>query len=261
MPDALITLTTDFGTGSPYVAAMKGVILRINPAVRLLDLSHDIPPQAVRQVDFFLASALPFFPKEALHVVVVDPGVGSDRALLYVEVAGQRLLAPDNGCWTSLAKKEEPARVIRLTEPRFWLPQVSSTFHGRDILAPVAAHLSLGIRPEELGQPVQDWVRLETPVPQAGINCLYGEVLYIDHFGNLITNFPADRMQKPDVLCVGKQTFKRFRWVRTYSDAAPGTLVVLASSAGLLEVAVAQGNAARKLKAAVGTPVVIGWTR
>src|SRR5262249_9589719 len=121
MPDPLITLTTDFGEESPYVAAMKGVILGINPAARLLDLTHQVPPQDVRHAAFFLAGAVPYFPPGTIHLAVIDPGVGTARAALYVEADGQRLLAPDNGCWTSLLKPASPApRVIRLAEPRYW---------------------------------------------------------------------------------------------------------------------------------------------
>ena len=168
MPDPIITLTTDFGTDSPFAAAMKGVILSINPAVRLVDLSHDVPPFDVRHVSFFLAEALPYFPPGTLHVVVVDPGVGSNRSVLFVAVAGQRLLAPDNGCWTLLAEgHSKPLRVIRLAEPRFWRPIVSPTFHGRDIFAPAAAYLSLGINPAELGPTVTEWKQLAWPAPCA----------------------------------------------------------------------------------------------
>jgi S-adenosylmethionine hydrolase len=259
MADPLVTLTTDFGTASPYVAAMKGVLLAVNPAVRLVDLSHDIPPQNVRHAAFFLASALPYFPADTLHVVVVDPGVGSERVILYVETAGQRLLVPDNGCWTLL---EEPRRVLRVAEPRFWRSTVSSTFHGRDIFAPVAAHLARGVNPEQLGPAVSEWVRLEMRPPVPGMNSLTGEIVFIDHFGNLITNIPAARLQTPNVLTVGRHTFRRrFRWVRTYAEAEPGTLVALASSTDLLEVAVVQGNAAHRLQATIGTPVTVGWTR
>src|SRR5437762_3447923 len=142
--EPLITLTTDFGGESPYVGAMKGVILGLNPRAHIIDLSHHIPPQEILFTAFFLQSSIPYFPGEAIHVVVVDPGVGTDRALLYVEVGGHRLLAPDNGCWTLLEGAAGEPRVIRLAEPRFWREPVSATFHGRDILAPVAAHLSLG---------------------------------------------------------------------------------------------------------------------
>jgi S-adenosylmethionine hydrolase len=261
MPDPLITLTTDFGEESPYVAAMKGVILGINPAARLLDLTHQVPPQDVRYAAFFLAGAVPYFPAGTLHVVVVDPGVGSERAALCVEAEGQRLLAPDNGCWTSLVKPGSSApRVIRLAEPRYWRQPVSATFHGRDVFAPVAGHLSLGVDPASLGPAMTEWVRLpEPPPPRPGMNSLTGQVVFVDHFGNLITNIPAENLQPPALLCVGKQSRKRFRWVRNYAEASPGTVVALASSNGMLEVAVVQGNAARKLKASVGTPVTVGW--
>src|SRR5262249_31773079 len=141
----------------------------------------------------FLAEALPYFPPGTVHVVVVDPGVGSDRALLYVALAGQRLVVPDNGCWTLLAEGQHthPLRVLRLTEPRFSRPVVSATFHGRDILARVAAYLSLGISPAELGPPMTDWVQLAWPAPARRADGVRGEVIFVDHFGNLITNIPG----------------------------------------------------------------------
>src|SRR6516162_7812361 len=179
MADPIITLTTDFGSGSHYVAAAKGVILALNPEVRIIDLCHDIPAQDLRQTAFFLAAALPYFPPEVLHVVVVDPGVGSKRPILYVELANLRLLVPDNGCWTWLidAARRKP-RVIRLAEQRYWRSKISPTFHGRDIFAPVAANLSLGLDPRELGPIVSDWVRLDRPAPSQHAKGIAGEVLY-----------------------------------------------------------------------------------
>src|SRR5689334_23663128 len=147
----LVTLTTDFGGGSSYVAAMKGALLTVNPAARLVDLSHDLPPQDLVATAYFLADALPWFPTGTIHVVVVDPGVGTERHLLCVEWRGQHLLVPDNGCWTALIADNERPTVHRLAERRFWRPEVSATFHGRDILAPVAGHLSLGVAPADLG--------------------------------------------------------------------------------------------------------------
>jgi S-adenosyl-L-methionine hydrolase (adenosine-forming) len=249
-----ITLTTDFGEDSPYVAAMKGVILGVNPDVRLLDLSHQIPPQDVRHAGFFLAAAVPCFPPGVLHVVVVDPGVGSERAVLYVEVDGHRLLVPDNGCWTTLPGSSPP-RVIRLVEPRFWRHPVSATFHGRDIFAPTAGHLSRGLDPRELGPVVNTWVQLPMAAPQRTGDAVTGEVVFVDHFGNLITNIPAEWAAKPRAVVVGKEEVTR--WARTYADAAPGTLLALTSSTGYVEIALAQGNAARRLGAAAGTPVIV----
>jgi S-adenosylmethionine hydrolase len=256
MPNPLVTLTTDFGEDSPYVAAMKGVILGINPQARLLDLSHQIPPQDLRHAALFLAGSVPYFPPGVIHVVVVDPGVGTERALLYVEVEGHRLLVPDNGCWTSLLHAgAPPPLVIRLAEPRFWRQPVSATFHGRDILAPVAGHLSRGVRPGELGPPVKEWVRPETPLPVESAGGIAGEVVLVDHFGNLITNIPGEWIDTAAVVQIGPAEVPRL--VRTYGDAAPGALVALVSSAGLLEVAVVRGNAAKRLQLGVGAPVTV----
>ncbi|MCS6851760.1 MAG: SAM-dependent chlorinase/fluorinase [Gemmataceae bacterium] len=251
-----ITLTTDFGDCSPYVAAMKGVILSIHPAVRLFDLSHAIPPQDIRHAAHFLAAAIPYFPPGLIHVVVVDPGVGSDRALLYVEVAGHRLLVPDNGCWTRIPSGDQPPLVRRLTERRFWRPTVSATFHGRDILAPVAAHLSLGIDPALLGPVVDEWVRLPSPPLRQEPDRMVGEVAFIDHFGNLITNIPGEALPIGPlrISVAGRQLTGM---VRTYADAPAGTLVALVSSQGTLEIAVVQGNAARTLGVRVGEMVEV----
>lgn len=263
MADAIITLTTDFGTASPFVAAIKGVILSINPAAHITDLSHDIPPYDVRHAAFFLAEALPYFPPGTLHVVVVDPEVGSDRAVLYASVAGQRLLVPDNGVWTLLANahQDQPIRVVRITEPRFFRPVVSATFHGRDIFAPVAAYLSLGVSPAELGPTITKWRQIDWPTARVEPDGLTGEVIFVDHFGNLITNI------SPSCLApAGKRAWQArigehavARRVRTYHDATPGEVVALFSSSGLLEVAEVQGNAASRLSLGVGAPVRVSW--
>jgi S-adenosylmethionine hydrolase len=266
MPDPIITLTTDFGEDSPYVAAMKGVILGINPSARLVDLSHQIPPQDVRYSAFFLAEAIPCFPTGVIHVVVVDPGVGSDRALLHVEIAGQQLLVPDNGCWTLIRPVGTdsqyvlpPVRVTRLNESRYWRALVSNTFHGRDILAPVAGHVSLGVPASSLGQVVSEWVRLEMPAPRLEGDRLEGNVLFVDHFGNLITNIPGPAFlalaQREVQITVDGEEVPR--WVAFYSEAPPGSLVALVSSGGTLEIAIVQGSAAHLLRAGVGAPVIV----
>jgi S-adenosylmethionine hydrolase len=249
--DPLITLTTDFGCDSPYVAAMKGVILSLNPAARLHDLSHAIPPQDLRHAAFFLSGAVPYFPKGTLHVIVVDPGVGTERAMLYAELGGQRLLVPDNGVWTRLGP---PGRVIQLREKRYWRADVSRTFHGRDILAPVAGHLSLGLDPAALGPAVSEWVHLTAPEFRRGPHGLTGEVVFVDHFGNLVSNIPGEALGGPARVTVAGQ---EARLVHTYADAPPGTLVAVVSSWGTLEVAVSQGSAAARLQAGVGTPVTV----
>lgn len=251
MSDTLITLTTDFGMKSPYVAAMKGVILSTNPAVRLLDLSHEIPPQDVRHAAFFLAAALPLFPPNTLHVIVVDPGVGTERAILYVEWGAQRLLAPDNGCWT-LLRRDEVHKVIRLTNAAFWRRVVSRTFHGRDVFAPAAGNLSLGLDPIYLGPLVSEWEQLHIPGVEIGVNELRGEVIFVDDFGNLITNIPPS--DQGAVIIGDAEVTER---VRAYGEAPAGTLVALTSSFDTLEVAEVQGNAARRLGAQVGTSVFL----
>lgn len=278
MPEPIVTLTTDFGAGSPYVAAMKGVVLGINPWARIVDLSHAIPPQDLYHTAYFLRTVLPCFAPGPIHVIVVDPGVGSDRALLYVEVAGHRLLVPDNGCWTEI-EYPTPVHLRRLTEPRFWRQPVSATFHGRDILAPVAAHLSLGIDPVELGPEAADWVQLEPSRPRvdSASGDILGRVQFVDAFGNLITDLSSQALyvltQTAPVGGGQRRTTHRHDWpamlrvrvgetdvrryVRTYVDAAPGEVVFLFSSDNLLEVAVAQGSAARELGAAVGTCITI----
>lgn len=255
MADPLITLTTDFGADSPYVAAMKGVILTINPAARLIDLSHQIPPQDVRHAAYFLAESIPYFPRGTIHVIVVDPGVGTERRLLYAEVTGQRLLAPDNGCWTLIPAAESPAPVVHLAEARYWRSTVSNTFHGRDILAPVAGHLSLGIVPTSLGPKVADWVGLREPQARRTPQGLIGEVVFVDPFGNLITNIPGAELAKSNRIIVGDHQVDRR--VRTYGEAEPGTLVALVSSSGRLEIAEVNGNAARRLGVGVGTKVTV----
>lgn len=268
MPDPIITLTTDFGLDSPYVAAMKGVIISFNARARLIDLSHQIPPQDLRHAAFFLRHSVPWFPSTVLHVVVVDPGVGSERALLYVETGGHRLLVPDNGCWTLLADRvSTPPHVRRLAEPKFWQRSISPTFHGRDILAPVAGWLSRGVRPEELGPIVTEWVRLAPPAPACSDarGLVGGEVAFIDHFGNIITSIPGEAVfggsgtLSLHVQGTADREAREFQAqrVRTYADAEPGTLVGLVSSVGLLEFAVVQGNGARRLGLSMGDRVTV----
>ena len=143
----IITLTTDFGTGSPYVAAMKGVILSINPAATIVDISHAVPAQDIARGALVLEDTTPWFPADTIHVAVVDPGVGTERAILYARIGPQQYIAPDNGLLSRLMARTPPSLVLRLTEREYWLPEVSHTFHGRDIMAPVAARLSLGLDP------------------------------------------------------------------------------------------------------------------
>jgi S-adenosylmethionine hydrolase len=259
----LVTLTTDFGNGSCYVAAVKGVLLGINPQISILDLSHAIPPQNLRYASYFLQACVPFFPSQTLHVVVVDPGVGSERAILYVELGEQRLLVPDNGCWTGLIEQSlQLHRVIRVTERRYWRPQVSTTFHGRDIFAPVAAHLTLGVDPTLLGPETSSWVELPRPQLVVAGTSLTGEVVFVDDFGNLITNIPGHGFRQWDdraVQILVGDTEVRQR-VHHYAEAPPDLPVALVSSMNTVEIAVNHGSAARSLHAGPGMRVIIRLT-
>jgi S-adenosylmethionine hydrolase len=258
---SLITLTTDFGITAPYVAVMKGVILSINPAARILDLTHAIRPQDLRHASYFLATAVPHFPPGTIHVCVVDPGVGSERAPIYAEAGGQRVVGPDNGVFTGLFRKlGRTGAARRLTERRFWRPRVSDTFHGRDIFAPVAAHLSLGVGAGELGPELPENVELPVRSAVTFGKRWQGEVQFADDFGNLITNIPACKLKcLPVEVSVGGSPPEVLRWVRTYAEAAAGELVCLFSSDGFVEVAEVNGSAARRLGVGAGALVELEW--
>jgi S-adenosylmethionine hydrolase len=254
---ALVTLTTDFGNASPYAAAMKGALLSINPAATIVDLSHLLPPQDVRFAAYFLAESMPYFPSGTIHIAVVDPGVGTDRQLLLVQAGEQFQLAPDNGI-LSFALAELGAPTIRkLTESRFWRSNPSTTFHGRDILAPVAAHLALGTPPAEFGPVVTNWNRLVEPSPTVNGAMTLGEVVYIDSFGNLITNIRRQHLPRsPGLVSIGQRT--EIPLVRTYGDAQPGSIVALVGSSGRLEISRVNGSAAQFLGINVEAVVGIG---
>lgn len=255
MPRPLITLTTDFGLGSPYVAQMKGVILSLCCEAELIDITHAIGPQGIREGAVVLADTTPRFPPGTTHVAVVDPGVGSARKLVYAEIGPQRFLAPDNGLLDLVARQHAPSRLIELAHPKFWLPHVSPTFHGRDILAPVAAHLAGGLNPAELGPPLASLTTLAWPRPAVSSQRGAGEILYVDSFGNLISNLTCDNLsplgEVADLVveCAGRSVAGISR---TYADTRPGQLVALFDSQGRLELAVVGGSAAGLLHVAAG---------
>jgi S-adenosylmethionine hydrolase len=258
----LITLTTDFGEGSPYVAAMKGVILSINPRVRLVDLSHSVPPQDVRQGAIVLAEATPLFPPGTLHVAVVDPGVGTARAIVYAELGGQRYICPDNGLLSRLAARVKPTKIRTLTDQRWFRQPVAPTFHGRDIMAPAAAQVSLGLDPDELGPPQAELAALDWPGATKLANRIDGQVTAIDSFGNLVTNITRDmlegvpRDETVGVFCDEHETRGIFT---AYAEQPAMTLIALVGSNDCLELAIVDDSAAIMLGVAVGTPVQIRW--
>lgn len=257
----IITLLTDFGEGSHYVAQMKGVILGLNPDVRIVDISHSVPPQQIEVAARIVDQTTGVFPPGTCHVLVVDPGVGTQRRILLAQIASQWFIAPDNGLLSILMGHHTPDRVLTLTEPRFWRSPVSATFHGRDIMAPVAAHLSLGVTPSDFGVPTEQFESLPATALEFGDKRIRGAIVWIDSFGNLITNIDQS------ALSVGSLTSARvvcrdhvIQGVsQTYAEHPPGTVVALLGSGGYLELAMVNGNAAALLGLQVGEPVVVNW--
>jgi S-adenosylmethionine hydrolase len=256
----VITLTTDFGSKDSYAAQMKGVILAINPRAALVDVTHDIPPQNVRRAAAIVDEIAGVFPAGTIHLVVVDPGVGTDRDLVGVEMAGLRFVAPDNGVLSSVARRCPPGRIVRLSNRKFWRPDVSHTFHGRDIMAPVAAHWSLGLDLGEFGgADSRPLVALPESVARREGGRIAGEVLWADAFGNLITNIdesllPAEHRPNVKVRLGGGL----IHGVEScYAAREAGELVALIGSSGRLEIAVNQGSASRRLKMSGGEPIEI----
>ena len=253
---SVITLTSDFGNSDSYVAQMKGVILAINPAVRIVDVTHSIPPQDVPRAAAVLEDIVPAFPAGTIHVVVVDPGVGSQRRLLAAEAAGQKILAPDNGTLSLLFCRWPPTAIRELTCDRFWRQPVSATFHGRDVLAPTAAHWSLGADLAEFGPAVaRDFlVPLQISRPHRHAGVLVGRVEFADSFGNLITNIAETDLAGADVQ-VSVAGRKICGLARCYAEQPAGTLLTLIGSSGRLEIAVNRGSAAHELAIGGGAEI------
>jgi S-adenosyl-L-methionine hydrolase (adenosine-forming) len=260
MKPGILTLTTDFGLGGPYVAALKGVLLDLAPGTQFVDVCHAISPQNILEGGFVLAGIVEVFPKGTVHLAVVDPGVGTDRRLIAVSLADQWFVLPDNGLITGVARGRTPVGIWEITNPALRRSVVSATFHGRDILAPAAAHLIRGGDPADLGPARDKFILLRNFEPNRDGQGFVGEVIFRDAFGNLITNINNDHLG----------TVPRAGWVveiageqiegisRTYGERPAGTLMALVGSSGWVEVAVVNGDAARQLTAGPGTTV---WLR
>jgi S-adenosyl-L-methionine hydrolase (adenosine-forming) len=259
---SIITLTTDFGVGSHYAAAMKGVALSINPTVTIVDITHDVPPQDIRRAAILLDNVAEWFPADTIHSAVVDPGVGTDRAIVYARIGKQQFIAPDNGLLSRLAARTPPAKVIRLANPAYWLERISTTFHGRDIMIPAAAHLSLGLDPDLLGPPLERLTTIDWPEAQKRQDRIDGAVIEIDSFGNLITNVTGDMLAGHPTdrrACVVCNIYETWGIYHAYAAQPSGTLVAIVSSGGHLELALVGDNAARRLGIGVGAPVTLAW--
>ena len=253
---SILTLCTDFGTRDGYVAAMKGVILSIVPRALVVDIGHEVAPQDVAMGAYLLASASGFFPRGTVHCAVVDPGVGSARRALAVRTARYLYVAPDNGLLTRALALDPPVEVVALENPAYWRPALSQTFHGRDLFAPVAAYLALGVPLGDLGPTATDLVSLPAQGPVAledGV--LLGEVAYVDRFGNLISNVPAALVAEDRAITVEVGALTVRGLSATYADAPLGATLALIGSHGCLEVAVREGSASERARVGMGAPL------
>lgn len=257
MTSPIITLLTDFGTADAYAGIMKGVILGICPAARIVDLSHEVPPQDITAGALLLRSAYRYFPQGTIHVAVVDPGVGGARAAVLVRTAAATFIGPDNGLLQPAADEAGIEAVFALTRAEFHLPEVSRTFHGRDLFAPVAAHLAGGTPPDAFGPTLGTLQSLPLAPPRRSPAGCIGEVIHVDRFGNLITNIREEDLAAfpASTLSVSIDGCAPIPIAATYADGEARGLLALIGSWGHLEVAVRDGSAATRLGAAVGAVV------
>jgi S-adenosylmethionine hydrolase len=255
---SIISLLSDFGHKDPYVAEMKAVILSINPQARIVDITHEIEKFNIRMGAYVLASAAPYFPPNTIHVAVVDPGVGTKRRPIIAETSHSLYVGPDNGLLMLAAHKEHIKKVCHIDNPKYILSKVSKTFHGRDIFAPAAAHLTEGTKPSDFGPAIHDYILPEFAKLHARNGELLGEVLHIDDFGNIVSNITLEDLEKMGfheggsllVRLSGKTL--NIRFCSAYGEVPSGTPLALIGSSKFLEVAVNQGSASRIFKAKVG---------
>ncbi len=257
MPAPLITLTTDFGLTDHYVGTMNGVILSICPRARIVDISHGVGAYEIAEAAFTLAQAYRYFPRGAVHVVVVDPGVGTSRRPILAQAAGQYFIAPDNGVLSMIYAREKH-KVRLISNDRYFLQPVSNTFHGRDIFAPVAAHLAGGVAAARFGKSIADYLRLDFDKPaRTGRRAWTGAILKVDRFGNMVTNvsvadFP-DLDKRGFEMAVGSQRVNAI--AQNYAERGPGEAFLIVGSAGYYEISVGQGSAAKLLGCGAGAPL------
>jgi S-adenosylmethionine hydrolase len=260
-----ISILTDFGTKDGNVGVMKGVIWGIAPSVQISDLSNEISPQNILEGAFVLGRAAPFFPKGTVYLVVVDPGVGTERRSMAAEIGPYRFVGPDNGVITMLVRhaveREWSQQYVHLDRPQYWLPEVSHVFHGRDIFAPVAAHLATGVPLMDVGTPMNDPVLLPLPQPVRIQDGISGKVIYIDRFGSLVTNIRTLDLRATKVLSVEIKDSRVDGLVETFGDRPPGSLIALFSSTGDLILSIVNGSASRVLDVGVGEKVKVNFTK
>ena len=258
----VIALFTDFGTRDAYVAQLKGAILSIHPTAQLLDLTHEVGAFDVRAAAYLLDASARYFPARTIFVAVVDPGVGTARRpVLLVTQAEKYYVGPDNGLFTRVIEREGFQAAYMLTQAAYFLPQVSATFHGRDLFGPVAAHLARGVEPAQFGPHLAELVRLPYARPQRMGETVVGEVIHMDHYGNIATNIPSEMLTHlvPGqwlTLTLAERTHI-LPFVKTYEAGLPEQLVCLINSNDACEIALPHGNAAARLAVRVGDCVVL----
>jgi S-adenosylmethionine hydrolase len=253
----VVTLLTDFGTRDVYVGVMKGVIAGLAPRARVVDLTHEVSPQAVVEAAFLLDSAVPYFPPGTIHVAVVDPGVGTSRRIVCARTPRATFVAPDNGLLTRVLERDPATQIVAVENSNCFLPEVSTTFHGRDVFAPVAAHLANGLDLGELGAEVSELLAFDLPrVRETGPGVYAGEGIHVDHCGNLVTNVPVATCGDVEVLSLGTQQVEG-PLRRSYGECDEGALFLVGGSSGFLEVSVNQGSAAERLSARRGDAVEV----
>ena len=263
VPSRIITLMTDFGTSDHYVGVMKGVILNINPQVQIVDITHTIPPQDIHGAAFLIDSAYRYCPTGTIHVIVVDPGVGSERRAIVCQTETAYFVCPDNGILTHILRGEEHIHTIAADNSAYFLPQVSNTFHGRDIFAPIAAHLSRGIPIDTLGSPVAQPVQLPIPQPQVTDRAIIGHIIWIDSFGNLVTDISHEILgslqeRNSILICAGSARIDHIN--RSYTESAVGEALAIIGSFNRLEISINQGDAAQTLGLKRGDAITVGIT-
>ena len=256
----VITLMTDFGTSDHYVGVMKGVILNINPHAQIVDITHTIPPQDIHGAALLIDAAYRYFPSGTIHLIVVDPGVGSHRRAIICQTETAYFICPDNGILTHIIHNEKHIRTVSVENSAYFLPQVSSTFHGRDIFAPVAAHLSRGVSMDKLGNPVRDPVQLPIPEPKVTNEVIMGHIIWIDTFGNLVTNISHEMLELwagQDRVVIHAGNAKIVHLNHAYAESAVGETLAIIGSSNRLEISVNQGDAARVLGLKRGDAITV----
>ena len=257
----VISLLTDFGLRDGNPGVMKGVILGIAPEVQIVDLSHDVAPQNIFEAAFVLERTAYFFPDDTVHIVVVDPGVGTARRPIAAKLGTQQFVGPDNGVITPMLnrakQKKMDVHIVHLTKNEYWLPDVSNIFHGRDIFAPCGAYLAKGVPLDELGKPINDPVQIETPQPIQTDNGFVGEVIHIDHFGNIYTNVRGEVLPDPANTRINLNDVELEGLKRTFGESPSGTLIALLSSTNYLLISTVNGSAAADLQTRIGDEVIV----